>query len=159
MATATEVAAFLVNKGIETGRHVRPMELQRLIYLAQCESYRRRGIGIVDDAILAEAGGVVCTPVWRKYYLWGALRIQDRQAGGNRLDATDREIAFQTLVRFGGIAPGRQIALVKAPGGPWHRTVHGCATLPAPIDFGGFDGARQTTADAPTVAPSSASQR
>lgn len=145
MATATEVAAYIVNRGIETGNPVRPMELQRLIYLAQHESCARRGVPLVDEEIMADVGGAIVPSVWRKYCLWGALPIRDKQPGGYRLDPDEHRVILQTITRYGKLEHWHQTELVKAEGGPWHRTVHSCATLPAPIDFGGFDGACQLT--------------
>ena len=98
MATALDVAAYVLTKFKESGRDVTHMKLQKLLYYAQAWSAVWDERALFDERVEAWVNGPVIPSVYTQ--LRGAFIIRPEQLGtadANRLTADQRVTVDKVL--------------------------------------------------------------
>lgn len=132
--SAKAVAACMVNHAIAIGSPVNPLALQHLLYLAQVEHCRELGRPLFSDPILAKECGPECREVWRRYCLWGAMRIRERQDVADAIPGESMRIVLQALIEHGRKNPWELAELTRDARGPWAAAYAGAGCPPAAME-------------------------
>lgn len=125
MATALDVAAYVLTKFRESGRDVTHMKLQKLLYYAQAWSAVWDERALFDDRVEAWVNGPVIPSVYTQ--LRGAFVVRPEQLGtadANHLTADQRATVDKVLDFYGEKDPQWLSDLTHAET-PWREAREG----------------------------------
>ncbi len=129
MQSAIAVANYFVARGVEGGRPVDPMKLQKLVYFAHGWHLAVHGQPLLDERVEAWTYGPVISSIYHAVKRHGSAPIrrpiyQYMQAP----DVTDpraRRLLKRVWEVYGGYSAVELSRMAHDPNGPWHRAWEG----------------------------------
>lgn len=130
--TATDAAIHIVNFCIDEGQPVSNLQLQKILYFCQVESYRFRGKQLFEDDFEAWRYGPVVPAVYRFFSVFGGLKINRRIREGARLSFDESRLVERVARNLRCLHPWELVDKTHSKGSPWDLTDSGC-TIPKPL--------------------------
>lgn len=127
--TATDAAIHIVNFCIDEGQPVSNLQLQKILYFCQVESYRIRGRQLFEDDFEAWRYGPVVPGVYRRFSIFGGLKIKHRVKEGARLAFDESHLVERVARDLRCLHPWELVDKTHSKGSPWDLTASGC-TIP-----------------------------
>lgn len=122
MNTATDIARFLVQYGIDTRKSLTNMKLQKLLYYAWIEYYTSHdGRHLFEDRMYAWKLGPVVPPVYREYRIYAAMPISITKPPEGEIDDDTAEFLRSFADRYRDTSFRDLVARSHAPGKPWDK--------------------------------------
>lgn len=116
---ANEVAKLVVKKGMEEGRPVTNLKLQKILYFMWIDWYNQRKEALFDNRIEAWHYGPVIPDVYFRYRIFVADPIRkDEDCSVSELDA---ESMIKLIRKYNSKTAGALVDDSHAPGTPWDR--------------------------------------
>ena len=120
--TASDVARFMVNLCIDDGHPISNLQLQKILYFCQLESYRRYDRPLFSDDFEAWRYGPVVPAVYRLFSIFGGLDISRKTREAEGLSDAERGLIQDVARRLRGLRPWELVAKTHSPGSPWDLT-------------------------------------
>lgn len=127
--TATDAAIHIINICIDDNQPISNLQLQKILYFCQVESYRIRGKQLFDDDFEAWRYGPVIPGVYRIFSVFGGLKINRRISGGTRLSFDDSQLVERVARALRRLRPWELVDKTHSKGSPWDLTDSG-STIP-----------------------------
>lgn len=149
---ALEIAsAFIVNNRSDAG--LTNLKLNKLLYFAQVESLRRRGVVLFEDAIEAWQYGPVVPAVYRAFKLFGSSTITSAPMVP-QLTMDELGIVDYVAGTYGKMTAFDLVSLSHRPDGAWSRVYDQnndreitVQDIVSSADYQGIDGVRGTLSE------------
>ncbi len=125
---ALVVANAFVRMGLEAGRPVDPMKMQKLVYLAHGFNLALLDKPLISERIEAWPYGPVVPTLYYtfKHYRSQSITEEATTDSGSRLDATTQDLLSQVWAKYGGRNAIDLSMLTHEPGYAWDITRKGC---------------------------------
>ncbi|HJG38009.1 Panacea domain-containing protein [Enorma phocaeensis] len=117
--TANDAARFMVNLCINDGQPISNLQLQKILYFCQLESYRRSDAPLFSDDFEAWRYGPVIPSVYRLFSIFGGLGINRKVKEHGSLSNGERELVQSVTRRLRGLRPWELVAKTHSSGSPW----------------------------------------
>lgn len=127
--TATDAAIHIVNFCIDENQPISNLQLQKILYFCQVESYRTRGKRLFDDDFEAWRYGPVIPGVYRLFSIFGGLKIKHRVVETARLSFDESRLVERVARDLRRLHPWELVGKTHSKGSPWDLTNSGC-TIP-----------------------------
>jgi len=115
---ATDIASFIIRKFSAEDRPIDNLKLQKVLYFAWVDFYKRTGKSLFNDRIEAWMYGPVVPSVYFKYRSYVASPI--RSDDGYEIESKeDRNIIETSVEKYGSMFIGDLIRKTHEPGTPW----------------------------------------
>lgn len=126
------------------------LKLNKLVYFAQVESLRQRGVELFDDAIEAWEYGPVEPAVYHEFKRFGKSAIRDCGCG-TKLAYEEAQIVDYVARNYGTMTAFDLVSLSHRDGGAWSRVfdprvdrIIGSRDIIDSVDFRGIGGVSET---------------
>lgn len=123
--TASDAARFMVNLCIDDKHPISNLQLQKILYFCQLESYRRSGTPLFCDDFEAWRYGPVIPSVYRLFSIFGGLAISSRVKEPENLSSRERSLIQSVARRLRMLRPWELVAETHSDGSPWDLTYRG----------------------------------
>ena len=120
--TASDVARFIVNLCIDDGHPISNLQLQKILYFCQLESYRRSGTPLFCDGFEAWRYGPVIPSVYRLFSIFGGLAINRKVKEHGDFSSSERTLIRSVTRRLRGLRPWELVKETHRDGSPWDIT-------------------------------------
>lgn len=120
--TANDAAKFMVNLCIDDGHPISNLQLQKILYFCQLESYRRSGTPLFTDDFEAWRYGPVIPSVYRLFSIFGGLGINRKVKEHGRLSNSESALVRNVTRRLRRLRPWELVAETHSDGSPWDLT-------------------------------------
>lgn len=120
--TANDAARFMVNLCIDDGHPISNLQLQKILYFCQLESYRNTGEPLFSDDFEAWRYGPVVPSVYSLFSIFGGLSISHAVKEGTPLAGVDKDIVQDVTRNLRGLPPWELVAKTHSDGSPWALT-------------------------------------
>lgn len=120
--TANDAARFMVNLCIDDGSPISNLQLQKILYFCQLESYRRIGAPLFSDDFEAWRYGPVIPSVYRLFSIFGGLGINRKVKEHGSLSDSERALIRGVARRLRRLRPWELVEKTHSSGSPWDIT-------------------------------------
>lgn len=120
--TANDAARFMVNLCIDDKHPISNLQLQKILYFCQLESYRRSGTPLFCDDFEAWRYGPVIPSVYRLFSIFGGLAISGRVKEHVDLSSSEKSLIQGVTRRLRKLRPWELVAETHSDGSPWDLT-------------------------------------
>lgn len=136
MASATDVARFLVQHYIDTKKSITNMKLQKLLYYAWIDYFiEHDGKFLFNDEIYAWKLGPVVPDVYREYRIFAAMPISFTKKPDEVIDGDLKEFLCKFADRNKDVSAKELVSRSHAPGKPWEKEYkNGCGNTSIPFN-------------------------
>ncbi len=124
MATAIELAKYIVNKCVEDNHPITNLQLQKILYYIQREHLRRYSSPAFIDPIEAWQFGPVVPEVYYEFCYYGAMPIENRY-NTKVIGFDDFKMVDKIVEEKRVLAPWDLVNDTHKPGGAWDKTYKG----------------------------------
>lgn len=119
LMTANDAARFMVNLCIEEKHPISNLQLQKILYFCQLESYRINGAPLFQDDFEAWRYGPVIPSVYRLFSIFGGLDIRRKVRETRRLSSDERRLVGDVARQLRDLSPWELVAETHSAGSPW----------------------------------------
>lgn len=122
MPSATDVARFLVQRFIDMGKPATNMKIQKLLYFAWIEYYKKNsGSYLFNDEISAWKFGPVVEPVYREYRIFAAMPITFTEKPAHDLGETVERFLSEFAMGYRDTTARELVENAHRKGTPWYK--------------------------------------
>lgn len=122
MQTATDVARFLVQQFIDIGKPATNMKIQKLLYYAWIEYYKKTsGSYLFNDEISAWKFGPVVEAVYREYRIFAGTPITFTNKPVHILSQSVQEFLTKFATRYADKTARQLMMESHEDGSAWHK--------------------------------------
>jgi uncharacterized phage-associated protein len=121
--TALDVANYLIKRAGKERKWVDPMQLQKLVFFAQCWYLAEHGRCLFGEPVEAWTWGPAVRNVWKAYS--GARKIVDDDVFFDELDDDAVDVIESVWCAYGHLSGPALSRLTHRDGGAWHKTRKG----------------------------------
>lgn len=122
--SAIDVASYIINRCISDERPISNLQLQKILYFCQEESYRTIKAELIADDFEAWRYGPVIPAVYRRFSLWGGKRITWPVEESVGIPDWAKKIIDPTVVKYRGKHPWQLVDETHVQGHPWYTVFH-----------------------------------
>ena len=135
MNSATDIARYLVQKFIDIGKPTTNLKLQKLLYYAWIDYYKKQdGDRLFNDKIMAWRLGPVIEDVYREYRVFANVKISFTKKPENEIDKKTKKFLDEFAIKHQDDSVSTLIQKTHAEGKPW-ATVYKEGTHDIEIPF------------------------
>lgn len=126
MITADGAARYMVNYCIDEGFPISNLQLQKILYFCQLESYRRINKPLFNDDFEAWRYGPVIPSVYRIFSIFSGLEIKRRVKETEDLPLSARSLIEDIAGSLHSLRPWELVKKTHDAGSPWDITFQRC---------------------------------
>ena len=115
----------MVNFCIDDGEPISNLQLQKILYFCQVQSFKETGKALFDDDFEAWRYGPVIPSIYRLFSLFGGLKITLKPKIEHELNSRQEELIERVASRLRGLYPWELVEKTHSNGSPWDKTYDG----------------------------------
>lgn len=120
MATnASDVARYVVNLCIKDRCPISNLQLQKILFFCQIESYRIMNRPLFPDDFEAWRYGPVIPSIYRLFSIFGGMKISREVVSGADIDALERQIVDRVAAAKRQLRPWELVGETHESNSPW----------------------------------------
>lgn len=120
--TASDAARYMVNFCIDEDEPISNLQLQKILYFCQVESYRKNDEPLFEDDFEAWRYGPVIPSVYRLFSIFGGLKISRKVLDGNHIPQTAKMLIEEVSRNLRTLYPWELVDKTHSSGSPWAKT-------------------------------------
>lgn len=119
---AASVAHYIVNKCISDNCPISNLQLQKILFLCQCDYFKNKDTMLISDDFEAWQYGPVVPDVYREYSLWGGMRINSQYDGKIEICEEDARLIDPVIESKRRLYPWDLVEITHRDDSPWAIT-------------------------------------
>ena len=119
MYTVKQIAHYIITRCTQCEKPVSNLKLQKMLYFAWVDYYRKTGKYLFEDEICAWQFGPVCPDIYYEYCSYGGMDIEVIYSSALAHD--DEEILNDCISRYNDMPVSKLVNLTHEQGKPWDQ--------------------------------------